>query len=60
MSQKPRCVHCKRLFRPNPRLKEQRYCPQKACQRARKRLWQKHKMARCKGRLKIAAVGGAI
>lgn len=45
MSQKPRCVHCKRLFRPNPRLKEQRYCRQKVCQRARKRLWQKHKMA---------------
>ncbi len=46
MSQKPRCVHCKQLFRPNPRLKEQSYCSSKACQRARKRLWQKQKMAR--------------
>ena len=29
----------------NPRSKNQRYCGKKECQRARKRMWQKKKMA---------------
>lgn len=41
-----RCVHCKRFFRRNPRVKEQRYCGRKGCQRARKSRWQREKMSR--------------
>jgi hypothetical protein len=42
-----RCAapHCGRLFDPDPRVKGQRYCSEKACQRARKRKWQKEKLA---------------
>jgi len=40
-----RCAHCRRLILSNPRVKDQRYCSQKACQRARKTLWQRQKMA---------------
>lgn len=40
------CAHCACLFSPNPRVKDQRYCANKACQRARKRLWQKKKLTR--------------
>ena len=45
MNQKIRCVHCGCLFSPNPRVKNQRYCSKKGCQRARKNLWQRQKMA---------------
>ena len=42
-----RCANpsCRRLFLPNPQVKNQQYCKKKACQRLRKNLWQKHKMA---------------
>lgn len=42
-----RCVNpcCRRHFLPNPRVKTQRYCNRKECQRVRRRLWQKEKMA---------------
>lgn len=40
-----RCAHCSCLFFPDPRVKNQRYCSSKECQRARKRLWQKEKLA---------------
>ena len=36
---------CGRLFNPNPRVKNQRYCSEKECQRAWKRLWQRRKLA---------------
>ena len=39
-----RCAHCRRLFEPNPRVKNQRYCGDKPCQRARKNSWQKQKL----------------
>lgn len=41
-----RCANpsCRRLFLPNPRVKTQRYCARKDCQRVRKRLWQREKM----------------
>jgi hypothetical protein len=39
------CAHCGCLFDPNPRVKNQGYCGNKECQRARKRLWQKAKLA---------------
>lgn len=45
MISKIRCVHCRRLFQPNPRIKNQRFCNQRPCQRARKNLWQKQKLA---------------
>jgi len=40
-----RCNHCGHSVRPNPRLREQRYCGDKRCQRVRKTLWQRQKMA---------------
>ena len=45
MKKSKRCIHCKRLFHLNPRVKNQTYCSRAKCQRARKSLWQKHKMA---------------
>lgn len=39
------CVHCLKGFKPNPRLKRQRYCQSKPCQRARRALWQRQKIA---------------
>ena len=35
---------CRRIFDQNPRVKNQRYCGHKNCQRARKRKWQKEKL----------------
>lgn len=43
---KRRCSHCGRMFEPSPRVWEQSYCSEAGCQRARKRLWQKNRMAR--------------
>jgi hypothetical protein len=45
MDPRIRCAHCRRLFQPNPRVKDQRYCSEKPCQRARKNLWQWQKLA---------------
>jgi DNA-directed RNA polymerase subunit RPC12/RpoP len=45
MNRMIRCAHCGRRILSNPRVKEQRYCSRKACQRARKTLWQRVKMA---------------
>jgi hypothetical protein len=39
-----RCACCGKRFRPNPRLKQQRYCSQKKCQKIRRRRWQKRKL----------------
>ena len=46
MKQKIRCANpeCRRLFSPNHRIKNQRYCNARACQLARKREWQREKM----------------
>ena len=40
-----RCAHCRCLVLPNPRVKTQRFCSNKACQRARKAQWQRTKRA---------------
>ena len=40
-----RCAHCGCPLDLNPRSKNQRYCGRPECQRARKRMWQKNKMA---------------
>lgn len=45
MKNQIRCAHCGCLFTPNPRVKNQRYCKRKVCQNARKRLWQRNKLA---------------
>jgi hypothetical protein len=39
------CTHCGREFLPNPRVKNQRYCNRPECQRLRKALWQRQKLA---------------
>jgi len=40
------CKNCRRIIdQPNPRIENQQYCKRKKCQRARKRRWQKRKMA---------------
>lgn len=46
MSQKIRCANpnCRRLFVPDPSVKNHRYCSRKECQRFRKRRWQSEKM----------------
>lgn len=46
MNQKIRCANpaCRRLFLPNPHVKNHRYCNKKDCQRVRKRSWQCQKM----------------
>ena len=35
------CRHCGRRCRCNPRIKNQKYCSSKECQKARKRTWKK-------------------
>jgi hypothetical protein len=42
---KLRCAHCRCRFVANPRVKNQRYCKKIECQRARKTLWQRQKLA---------------
>ena len=46
MSQKIRCANpvCRRLFLPNPHVKNHRFCNGKNCQRFRKSQWQRQKM----------------
>lgn len=39
------CAHCGRDFLPNPRVKSQRFCNRPECQRLRKALWQRQKLA---------------
>jgi hypothetical protein len=40
------CQCCKKLFYPHPAVPDQRYCSERECQKARKRKWQKEKLAR--------------
>lgn len=44
ISRNIQCVHCGRQFEPNPRVKNQRYCSERECQRARKRKWQQERL----------------
>nr|WP_321466172.1 hypothetical protein [uncultured Desulfobulbus sp.] len=39
-----RCACCKRILTRNSKVKNQRYCGVKDCQRARKRKWQREKL----------------
>lgn len=46
MERRKRCKHCHRvIINLNRRIKNQEYCNRAACQRARKREWQKRKLA---------------
>jgi len=45
MNRTIQCAHCGCHFVPNPRVKNQAYCRQKDCQRARKRKWQREKLS---------------
>jgi hypothetical protein len=38
-----RCLSCGRAFRPKPQVPDQSYCSDPACQRLRRRLWQRQK-----------------
>lgn len=40
-----KCVHCGRYVVANPRVKNQRYCSDRKCQKARKAKWQREKLA---------------
>jgi len=40
-----KCKNCSRIFKPNPRVKNQQFCSRKECQRARKTAWHRNKMA---------------
>jgi len=40
-----RCAGCHKLFHPRPQCPEQRFCSAPACQKERKRQWQKAKRA---------------
>jgi len=42
---KRRCVACARLFEPRRHVPHQRYCSRPECQRARRRCWQREKLA---------------
>jgi len=46
MTEKIRCANpnCRRLFVPDPRVKNHRYCGRQECRRLRKRRWQSQKM----------------
>jgi len=41
--QSRRCKACGHAFRPRSQVPQQRYCPAQACQRARRRSWQRAK-----------------
>jgi hypothetical protein len=38
-----RCAACGKAFRPCPRVRDQRYCGDEECRRARRRRWQRAK-----------------
>ena len=44
MATERRCKHCRRRFVPRPQNPDQKYHSEPACQKARKREWQKRKL----------------
>ena len=40
-----KCANCGRIVPANPRVKNQKYCNRKACQRVRKNKWKQSKIA---------------
>ena len=47
--QRCRCKHCRCLFEPCPKVPKHDYCNKKECRRARKREWQRKRMAEYEG-----------
>ena len=45
MPARRRCAACGRLFELQPQLPEQSYCSAPACQRERRKLWQRERLA---------------
>jgi hypothetical protein len=44
MAERRKCKHCHQSFSPRPQNPDQEYCSERACQRARKRIWQQRKL----------------
>ena len=44
MAERRKCKHCCQGFNPRPQNPDQQYCSERACQRARKRNWQRRKL----------------
>jgi hypothetical protein len=44
MAERRKCKHCHQNFSPRPQNPDQQYCSERACQRARKRIWQNRKL----------------
>lgn len=44
MAERRKCIHCLKGFRPRPQNPDQQFCSEKACQRARKLIWQQQKL----------------
>ena len=40
------CIHCGKSFKPSPRVKNQRYCKNENCQRARHNRWYREKLVK--------------
>lgn len=40
------CIHCGKEFSPDPKVKNQRYCSNRDCQKARRAGWYREKMAK--------------
>lgn len=40
------CIHCGKVFYPNPRVKYQRYCKDESCQNARRNRWYREKLVK--------------
>jgi hypothetical protein len=40
-----KCAHCREQFKPNPRVKNQKYCGKRECRKARRAKWQRDKIA---------------
>ena len=59
MKTENRCAHCRQVFVPNPRVKNQKYCGRQICQNARKAKWQRQKMALDSGYY-VAVINGNI
>lgn len=38
------CANCRKIFTPRPGVRNQQYCSNPACQKARKKKWQKDKL----------------
>ena len=54
------CAACSEPFRPRPQRPDQRFCPERACQRERKRQWQQQRRQRDADYRENEARGGRL